>query len=85
MFKIEFSNNSKKFLKKTNKETCTRILARIEKLAENPFSQGCKRIEGRKEKVFRIRIGNCRVLYVLFKEQNTLFISDIDKRSRVYD
>jgi mRNA interferase RelE/StbE len=85
MYEIEVSDSSRKFLKKADKNLCERILEKIEKLAENPFPQDCKRVEGRKEKIFRVRVGKCRIMYVIFQEQNKLFISDIDKRSKAYD
>ena len=84
MFKLEFSNNSKKFLKKAEKKVCIRILNKIEELINNPFPSDCKRVEGRSEKVYRIRVGNYRILYVVFQNENKLSISDIDKRSKIY-
>ena len=85
MYDVEFSNSSKKFLVKTEKEFCARIIEKIEKLSENPFPQDCKRVEGRKEKVFRIKVGKYRIMYVVFQEQNKLFVSEIAKRSKIYD
>jgi mRNA interferase RelE/StbE len=85
MFKLEFSSKSAKFLKKGQKDMSLRIFERIQKLSENPFPSDCKRVEGRKEKVFRVRVGNYRILYVVFHEDNKLFISEIDKRNRIYD
>jgi len=43
-----------------------------------------KRIVNRKEKIFRIRVGDYRIQYSVIYEKNLLFISDIDKRSRAY-
>lgn len=85
MLELEFSKNSSKFLKKCEKEITKRILEKIEKLCTNPFLQDCKRVEGRAEKVFRIRIGDYRVLYIILKEENKLLVSSIDKRERAYD
>ncbi|MBU7045196.1 MAG: hypothetical protein HXS54_02060 [Theionarchaea archaeon] len=39
---------------------------------------------GRKEKVFRLRVGKYRILYVVYLGLGTVVIADIDKRSRVY-
>ncbi|MFH1359374.1 MAG: type II toxin-antitoxin system RelE/ParE family toxin [archaeon] len=82
---IDHSNKSKRFLKKCDISLTRRIMERIERLAENPFPSDCKRVIDRKEKTFRIRVGDYRILYSVYKEKNLLFISDIDKRPRVFD
>ena len=84
MLEIKHSRISKKFLKRCDKIIAKRIMDKIESLAENPFPQDCKRIQGKNEKIFRARIGDYRILYLVYKERNFLFISDIDKRPRVY-
>jgi len=82
---VKFSKSSEKFIKKCDEKSKKRILEKIKNLAENPFLLDCKRVRGRKEKVFRVRVGNDRILYVVFNKESPLFISDIDKRDRVYD
>ncbi len=85
MYESELSNNSKKFLKKCDNDTYQRIMAKIDELKIEPFPQGCKMIEGRKEKTFRVRVGKYRILYCVFQELNKILISNIDKRPHVYD
>lgn len=85
MFSIEFSNNAKKFLKKTDKLAVDRILEKIEKLKENPVPSDAKFIGRHKEdKVFRIRIGDYRALYKLKENEKLILVSDIDKISRIF-
>ena len=84
MFKITLSSLSQKFLKKCGKELYERIINKIENLSHNPFPPDCKRIAGRAEKVFRVRVGDYRILYVVYDDKKEILISDIDKRSRVY-
>ncbi len=84
MFEIEFSSHAEKFLKKAEKEVTARIFAKIEKLSGDPFLGDFKRIVNKKEKVFRVRVGDYRIQYSVFYERNLIFISDIDKRSRAY-
>ncbi len=85
MFNVEFSSQARKFLKKAERQITTRIIEKIEQLAENPFPTDVKRVVNQEEKVFRIRIGDYRIQYVVLYEKNLLFISDIDKRSKAYD
>ena len=83
-FTIEFSSHAKKFLKKAEKQLAKRIINRIEKLAEDTFPSDIKRVVNRKEKIFRVRIGDYRIEYCVIYNENKLFISDIDKRPRIY-
>ena len=85
MFEVNYSNHAVKFLKNCDKNLAERILEKIEELRKEPFPQGCKMVEGRKEKTFRVRVGKARILYCVFQELNKIFISDIDKRPHVYD
>jgi len=85
MFSVEFSSLAKHFLKKSDKPLTERIIQRIEKLAEDPFPSDVKRVVNRKEKVFRIRVGDYRIQYTILYEKKLIFISDIDKREKAYD
>ena len=85
MFQIEFSNKAEKFLKKSDKIIISSILEKIEKLKENSVPNDAKFIGRHKEdKVFRVRVGDYRVLYKLKENEKFILISDIDKRSRIY-
>ena len=82
---MEFGLDAVKFLKKSEKEIDERIFDRIEKLKVEPFPSGVKRVVGKKEKIFRIRVGDYRIKYSVFYDKNIIFVSDIDKRERAYD
>jgi len=41
-------------------------------------------IEGYKEKLYRVRVGDYRILYEVDKNKNSIGIVKIDHRSRVY-
>ena len=84
MFNIEFSNQSKKFLKKSDKQLAARIIEKIELLKDNPVIHDSKKVIG-EDKVFRIRIGDYRVLYEVDWSNKIILIDKIDKRSKVYD
>ncbi len=84
MFSVEFSSHAKRFLKKTDKNTANRIVDKVQKLMVDPFPSDVKRVMNRTEKVFRVRVGDYRIQYMVLYEKNLLFISDIDKRPRAY-
>ncbi len=85
MLELQFSSQARKFLKKLDKINWQRIIDKIEELRKDPFPHKVKRVGGRKEKTFRIRVGDYRILYVVLNETNVLFISKVEKRPRAYD
>ena len=85
MLELQFSSQARKFLKILDKVSWDRIIGKIEELRKEPFPHKVKRVEGRKEKTFRIRVGDYRILYVVFNGTNILFISKIEKRPKAYD
>jgi len=84
MLNVKYSSQALNFLKNCEKDTSERILDKIKLLRENPFPKDVKRIEGYREKIYRIRVGKNRILYEVDKENNLLGIVKIDKRERVY-
>jgi len=84
-FTIDYDNQPIKFLKQQDKHIVGRILNKIEDtLSENPVPQNAKRVEGKKDLVFRIRIGDHRVLYRISYQTKSIIIIKIDKRPRAY-
>ena len=83
-YELYFSTRASKYLKKFTKTTQTRITEKLESLSRDPYPSDMRKIMGRKEKLFRIRVGNYRILYEVYEEEQTLLIINIDKRSRVY-
>jgi len=84
IFEIEFSNQSRKFFKKSDKQLNSRIIERIDLLKIDPTPHNSVRVVG-EEKTFRIRIGDYRVLYEIDWNNKVILIVKIDKRSKVYD
>jgi mRNA interferase RelE/StbE len=56
----------------------------MEKLRENPIIHDTKAVEGSKG-LFRVRVGDYRILYEVDYRNNLIGIIKIDKRPRVYD
>lgn len=87
MFELNYSNQSKKFLKNCEKELSLRILNKLELLRKNPVSSDAKFIGRDKEgnKIFRIRVGKMRILYKIKDSEKIILVSKIDKRERIYE
>ena len=60
-------------------------MAELESLKLEPFPQGVVRVKGYGEKIFRVRIGDYRILYYVDYSLMTIFVIKIDKRETVYD
>jgi mRNA interferase RelE/StbE len=84
-FSIGFLKPVQKFVKKLDNQTKLRLQKGIQKLSDHPVPHDAVRVEGEKEKVFRIRVGDFRILYVIHYEEKEVTVFKIDKRSRVYD
>ena len=86
LFPSEFSNKSAKYINKLDQLMKGRIKKKIEKLEQNPFLQETERVENfMGEKVFRVRVGDQRILYIVRYNPNKIIVVNIDKRSRVYN
>lgn len=83
MLNIEFSSQSKKFLKKCGKELSNRIIKKIDLLKIDPVPHDSVKVVG-EERTFRVRVGDYRLLYEVRWNEKILLISKIDKRAKVY-
>ena len=84
VYKIEYTADSTKELKRIPKKNVAKIIARIELLAADPFPQGNKKIKG-KLKLWRIRIGDYRVIYSVEHKKLIIEIIRVRHRKDVYD
>ncbi|MBI2541585.1 type II toxin-antitoxin system RelE/ParE family toxin [Candidatus Woesearchaeota archaeon] len=85
-FSVQLGPQPDKFIGKLDNQTRERIRNRLLKLQEDPFPSEVERVEGYKdEKVFRVRVGDYRILYVVRYEHNLILVSKVDKRGRVYN
>ena len=79
LYEIQWKTSAKKELKKIDKVEIPKILNEIEKLSIYPYPVNHKKILGT-EQIFRIKIGNYRVIY--FIENKELIIEIIRVRHR---
>jgi len=62
-----------------------RVLVKLDKLANNPFSSGLdiKKLVKTKNS-FRLRVGNLRAIYELDMKKKVIYVWEIDYRGKVY-
>lgn len=70
---------------KKNREVTRRLLEAISVLAENPRPHGCKKLISSKfDNLFRIRVGDWRILYAIEDDVILVIILDIVRRDQAY-
>jgi mRNA interferase RelE/StbE len=71
---VRFERSTEKFvLKLKDKTLIKRILRKIEELKEEPFPSEAVRVEEyKKDKVFRVRVGDYRILYYVDYEKSLI-------------
>jgi mRNA interferase RelE/StbE len=81
-WKIEIARDARKELARLPVQFQTRIAKAILALEENPFPHGCKKLRNRDG--WRIRVGDCRVLYFADAKTKQIVIGVIGHRREVY-
>ena len=82
-FEIQFKSSAERDLQNIDKQYIPRIIKTIESLAANPFPlQYCK-LRGT-ERLYRIRVGDYRVIYQVDTEAKIVTIYSIRHRRSAY-
>jgi mRNA interferase RelE/StbE len=87
LFGYAYSERALKYLETLNKKLRTQIINKIETLADDPIPPGSKLIKstaGDVERIYRIRSGDYRVLYVVRNNPTHVVVLDIGHRKDVY-
>ena len=82
-YKVQWKNSAKKELKKLDKKVIVRILQAVGKLANNPHPSGSKKLMG-SESIYRIRVGDYRIIYNIQSSVLTIEIIKVGHRGEVY-
>jgi mRNA interferase RelE/StbE len=82
-YNIVFKPSIEKDLRSLPKSVIARVLRQIETLSENPFSRQSVKLAGA-EQLYRIRVGDYRVVYAVDKEAQEIIVHYIRHRREVY-
>ena len=82
-YAITFARSARKELERLNTNVLGRIFPKIEALAQNPRPHGCRKLRGF-DSLWRIRIGDYRVIYQIFDDEMAVDIVAVRHRSQVY-
>ena len=81
-YKVIFTKSVKKDFRKIPKLEVSKILNEIAYLAKNPRSSKTKKLKG--EKLYRLRVGNYRVIYDIQDNLMLIFVVKLGHRGDIY-
>jgi mRNA interferase RelE/StbE len=84
MYTVTFKKSAEKEFEKLSANAIRRIAVAIDALAMNPRPAGAKKLEGQKESLWRIRIGDYRVIYLIEDVIKIVEIRRIGHRKDIY-
>jgi mRNA interferase RelE/StbE len=82
-YRIEISATAERQLKKIRREDQVRILRSVLLLASEPRPGGCRKMSGYDD-IYRLRVGNYRVIYEIEGKGIVVIILKIGHRREVY-
>ena len=82
-YEIVFAHSARKELQAISHTVAERILGKVELLASNPRPSGCKKLQGHSS-LWRIRVGEYRVIYSIDDDNLIIDISVVRHRSEAY-
>lgn len=82
-YQVKWKHSAQKELKSLDKKTILKILESVEGLAKNPYPLGSKKLKGT-EFIYRIRLGDYRVIYSVESNILTVEIIKIGHRRDIY-
>ncbi len=83
-YAITFARSARKELEDFDALIVSRIFPKIESLAKTPRPAGCRKLQGEKD-LWRIRIGNYRVIYAIYDADQRIDVIAVRHRSKAYD
>lgn len=84
MYRVRLLDAASKGLAKADKPVARRIVDRMEWLAENLTDTNLEALTGEFEGLFKLRVGDYRVVYELIHEEKLIMIHAIGHRRDIY-
>ena len=82
-YQVTFARSARRELERLPINVAARILTKIETLTDNPRPLGCKKLQGPSQ-LWRLRVGEYRVVYKIDDKDRIIDISVIRHRSEAY-
>jgi len=82
-YAITFARSARKELESLDEKIINRLFPKIENLSVNPRPAGCRKLTGNKY-LWRIRVGNYRIVYSINDDKNLVDIFAVRDRKDTY-
>ena len=82
-YAITFARSARKELEALDERIINRLFPKIENLSLNPRPDGCRKLTGNKH-LWRIRVGNFRIVYSVNDDKNLVDIIAVRDRKDAY-
>ena len=83
-YAIDIKPAARRELENLSDSLIARLLPKIENLTANPKPSGCRKLRGYKD-LWRIRVGNYRVVYIIDDDRKRLSVTRVAHRRDVYE
>ncbi len=83
-YAVVFARSARKELEALNSGLVNRIFPKIAALAKEPRPEGCRKLKGEKL-LWRIRIGDYRVIYAIYDNERKVDVITVRHRSKAYE
>ena len=80
MYRIEVERQAIKVLARLPWRDQERIEATIDRLAENPRPHGCQPVQAADPGVYRVRVGDYRIVYTVLDSEQVIIVARVAKR-----
>ena len=82
-YNIEVSSTAEKQLRKLSQKDQINVLKRIQELSREPRPNHSRKLRGQ-DNIYRVRVGNYRILYSIENRHLTIIILKVGHRRDVY-
>ena len=83
-YTVTFTRSARRELEALDAALVTRLVPRIEALATTPRPSGCRKLRGT-NKLWRIRVGDYRVIYAVSDDECLVDVRVVRHRSAAYE
>jgi mRNA interferase RelE/StbE len=84
MYEVAFTPRADRLFAKLPQDVQRRVIRALEELSVNPLPKGVKKLAGLEETLWRIRVGNYRIVYSIRKKQLLILVVAVGHRSNIY-
>lgn len=82
-YSVELTRTAEKQLRRIAKRDRNRLVEAIRSLADRPRPHGARKLQGYND-VYRIRVGQCRVVYEVFDDRVVVIVLKVGHRKDIY-